>query len=275
MSGMTFLRAVLIAPLMMLWTVQAQADARLSVLVDVLRLPEAAQILRQEGLAYGDDLNTDMLAGQGGAGWDHQVKAIYDTQRMVELVRADLGANLQGEALEQTIDFFASDLGRKIVGLENSARDAIQDAEVESLARDRFAAVEGTEDARLALITAFVTSGDMVERNVTSALNSNYQFMRGLVEGDGLDMTEEEMLSDVMGEVDAIREDTRGWLFGYLMMAYHPLSDDELKAYIAFSETPAGQALNRGLFDGFGKAYEDISYALGRAVALNMTAEEL
>jgi len=34
-------------------------------------------------------------------------------------------------------------------------------------------------------------------------------------------------------------------------------------------------ALNRALFDGYGAAYAEISYALGRAIALNMVAEEL
>jgi hypothetical protein len=60
-----------------------------------------------------------------------------------------------------------------------------------------------------------------------------------------------------------------------MLMAYSPLEDAELETYITFAMTPAGQALNRALFTGFGKAYEDISYALGRAVALNMTAQDL
>lgn len=115
----------------------------------------------------------------------------------------------------------------------------------------------------------------MVERNVTTALNSNFQFMRGLADGDALDVSEDQMLADVTAEAEAIREDTEGWLYGYLLMAYSPLTDAQLQSYIDFSSTPAGQAVNRGLFSGFGAAYEDISYALGRAVALNMTARDL
>ena len=44
---------------------------------------------------------------------------------------------------------------------------------------------------------------------------------------------------------------------------------------VTFSQSEAGLALNRGFFEGFDPHYEDISYALGRAVALNATAEEL
>ena len=268
-------RAFLLWLLLLALALPAHADARLSVLVDVLRLDEIAVILRDEGLDSAEDLNADMLNGQGGAGWQVQVEAIYDPARIVEAVRQALGQELSGEELEQAIDFFASDLGSQIIALENSARVAIRDPDVEQAARLRFAELSQTDDPRLAMLRRLVADGDMLERNVTTAMNSNFQFMRGLADGNGLDMSEEEMLADVNGEAEAIREDTEGWLFGYLLMSYSPLSDEQMQAYIDFGNTAAGQAMNRGLFDGFGAAYEDISYALGRAVALNMTAQEL
>ena len=268
-------RALLLWPLMLALALPAHADARLSALVDVLRLPQIASILRDEGLTRAEDLNIEMLNGRGGAGWHIQIEAIYDPTRIVEAVRATLDAELQGEALEQTIDFFASDLGGRIIDLENSARQAIQDPDIEDAARTRYAELADTADVRLEMLRVFVTDGDMIERNVTTAMNANYQFLRGLSEGNGVNMSEDEILSDVVGEIEVIRADTTGWLYGYLLMAYSPLTDAELQAYIDFGQTPAGQALNRALFDGFGAAYQDISYALGRAVALNMTAQEL
>lgn len=267
--------ALLLWPLLLALALPAHADARLSVLVDVLRLNEIAAILRDEGVTSAEDLNADMLDGQGGAGWQVQVEAIYAPGRIVEAVRDALGRELQGEALEQAIDFFASDLGGRIIALENSARVAIQDPDVEATARLRYAELSQTADPRLELLRGFVADGDMVGRNVTTAMNSNFQFLRGLADGNGLNMSEDEMLADVTGDAEMIREDTESWLFGYLLMAYSPLTDAQLQSYIDFGRTPAGQAVNRGLFGGFGVAYEDISYALGRAVAVNMTAEEL
>ena len=84
-----------------------------------------------------------------------------------------------------------------------------------------------------------------------------------------------EMLADVAQQQEEIAQDTRGWLYGYLLLAYSPLEDAELDRYIAFAQSDAGRSLNTALFEGFGTAYEDVSYALGRAVALNMVAEEL
>ncbi|WP_370401383.1 hypothetical protein [Sulfitobacter sp. JB4-11] len=269
-------RSLLLWPLLlMMLAAPVLADARMTVLVDVLKLREAAEILRIEGVETADELDLEMLDGQGGASWQIQVDAIYDTDRMVETVRAALERELQGDLLEEVIRFYSENPGARIVTLENTARDAIRDPAVEEAARARFAELDGSDDPRLGLIAELVASGDMVDRNVTNAMNANVQFLRGLVDGDAAEMTEEDMLSSVSGDLDEMTDDTRSWLFGYMLLAYSPLETSEIEDYLAFSRTPAGEALNRALFDGFGRSYEDISYALGRAVALNMLAEEL
>ncbi len=269
-------RSIFLAPVLLVINASVLwADARMSVLVDVLKLREAAAILAAEGVDQAQALNEDMLGGQGGAGWALQVEHIYEPSRMVELVRAELQAELAGEALEAVIAFYDSELGTEIVELENAARVAIQDPEVEDAARMRYATLLEEDDERLKLVTELIDSGDMISLNVTSAMNSDVQFYKGLADGDAIEMSEAEILDDVVGGLEEVTEDTTSWLSSYMLLAYHPLSDEELQTYIAFSETGPGQALNRALFAGFGKAFEDISYALGRAVALNSLAEEL
>ena len=58
-------------------------------------------------------------------------------------------------------------------------------------------------------------------------------------------------------------------------MAYGPLSDSEMQAYLDFSETEAGQALNGALFDGFDAMYREIYFALGLSVAEALQSSEL
>ncbi len=60
-----------------------------------------------------------------------------------------------------------------------------------------------------------------------------------------------------------------------MLLAYRPLSEPELEAYIVFSETDAGQALNGALFDGFDAMYLFISHALGVQVAQAGTYSDL
>ncbi|EEB84311.1 DUF2059 domain-containing protein [Roseobacter sp. GAI101] len=267
--------SLFIAPLFWLLATPLWADARGAVLVDVLKIEEVAHILQAEGIANAETLNQDMLGGKGGAGWQLQVAAIYRPERIVEMLRTRLDTELQGDQREEVIAFFASDTGAEIIALENAARAAIGDEDIETAARQRYAEIEGSDDARLAQIKALVDSGDMINRNVTAAMNSNYQFMRGLAEGGAIQMNESEMLADSAAQLDEITADTTAWLYGYLLLAYSPLENDALDQYLEFSRTNAGLALNRALFDGFGAAYEDISYALGRAVALNMVAQDL
>ena len=253
----------------------AQGTARVTLLMDALKMAEMMQIVRTEGLDYARDLNADMLDGQGSGFWASQVDRTYDIHRMSETTRAGLANALQGSDMDATLAFFQTPAGERIVALENAARGAMGDDDIEEIARQYYRDLAQDGGNRLDLIRAFVTANDLLERNVSGALTSNYQFFRGLSDGNAFDMSEDEMIAEVWAQEEEIRADTEEWLMGYLLMAYQPLSDEELEAYIAFSRTDAGQALNRGLFDGFNAMYTDISYALGRAVALELAASEL
>lgn len=269
------MRHLLAASLIIFSALPLWSDARHTVLMDVLKIRELSSILHEEGLAFGATLNAEWLEDQGGPAWAGQVVRIYDPEKISEGIRAGLEPALQGEVLEDTITFFASDLGTKIITLENSARSAMSDNAVEEEARTRFAELQSGTDPRLAQINRMIDAGDLINRNVTSALNSNYNFLRALVDGDVYMMSDDEILSDVMSERDEIAADTLNWLGAFMILAYSPLTIEELTLYADFSTTEAGKALNSGFFAGFDPLYEDISYALGRAMALNMAAEEL
>jgi hypothetical protein len=269
------MRGLISALCLSLWALPLWADARMSVLVDVLKLAEVANILVQEDQAYAQELNEDMLDGKGGAAWQLQVDAILNEARMVEQVRGALEARLEGKLLEDAIAFYASDLGTRIIQFENTGRLAFSDPDIEDAARDRYLELQDGSDPRLMAIRRLVDGGDMIDLNITGTLSANYQFRRGMADGGVLNMSDDEILADVAAQTDQVSEDTSIWLFSFMLLAYSPLSDAELESYIAFSATPAGQALNTALFDGFGASYEDISYGLGRAIALNMGAQEL
>lgn len=269
------MRAWVLAPLLWLLALPVWADARMTVLVDLLELRQAAVILSDEGQAQAETLNQEMLGGQGGPGWQMQVESIHDAGRMLETVRRAMEETMTPVEVEQAIDFYSTALGGRIVGLENAGRAAIADPEVEQIARANYGVLAGDHDPRVALIGQLIDAADMIDRNVSTALNSNYQFLRGMRDGGAMEDSDEELLADVGADLDAVTEDTSVWMHSYLLLAYHPLREAEIAQYTEFAETPAGRALNRALFDGFGRAYEDISYGLGRALALNMVAESL
>lgn len=253
----------------------ASADARLTVLTDALRLGEVVAIMREEGLDYAGDIDRDMLAGQGGAFWRAQVDQVYDYNRMVETVRGALESNLDTQARDAAVAFFDTVLGQQIVELENAGRAAMQEEAVEEAAGARCRNPVTEDEAHLALIDRFIAANDLIERNVTGALSSNFRFFEGLVDGEMLEMTEADILAQVYTQEDDIRTETEDWLCGYLLLAYRPLPLEDLRVYVEFYDTAPGRALNAALFEGYETMYRDISYALGRAVALNAAGDDI
>jgi len=255
----------------------ADRAADLEALTDALGLPEVVEIMREEGLVHGEELARDMFPGRAGGGWDRTVSRIYDADAMQATVAGQLDRVLYDEDIGPLLDFFQSDRGRRIIAYEVSARRALMDDDIEEAARETFRAMQQDEHPRLDLIEAFVEVNDLVGSNVMGAMNSNYAFYLGLADGDALpsSMTEGDILSEVWAQEDEIRVDTEEWVYSYLAMAYKPLEDADLEAYIALSSSEEGQALNRALFDGFDEMYNAISRAMGSAAARMLASEDI
>jgi hypothetical protein len=132
-------------------------------------------------------------------------------------------------------------------------------------------------DPRMGLIRRLADAGDLVEMNVAGALTGNLAFLQGLAREGlyGEKVDDEQMMSDVWSQEDQVRTDTETWLFPYLAFAYQPLSDADLEAYIAFSETVAGERLNAALFVAFDGVFQQVSYDLGRAAGRAMQGSDI
>lgn len=254
--------------------VPAAADEAVKQLTRALRLTEVVSILRDEGLAYGRTLDSDMLDGDGGAYFAARVSDIYDPDRMHRIMSETMAEAMgRADIVEATV-FFDSPLGQTIIALENSARRAFSDPAIEDLARNR-AAASDLDQPRARMIAEYIEVNDLIERNVDGALSADYAFYRGLAAGNGTRQDDRMILSDLWEQRDQTRAETTEWLFGFLTMAYQPLSDAELRDNIEFSLSEAGTALNRALFDGFDRLYDTISFELGQAVAFELTASDL
>ena len=254
--------------------VTAQAQAQVSIAMDLLKIAELVNIMRIEGTDYAETLNEEMLNGQGGPVWVEQVNGIYNADQMSEVVRRDL-ATLSDAHLRQINQFYASNLGSQVVELEMAGRRAMMQDELKNLAQDAYQTALAENPETLDAVHTIARVGDMVERNVTAALTANYRFYLGMVEGGAFVLTQDEMLAQAWDQEDEVRRETFSWLMGYLMLSYQPLDDAETKQLVDFVQTPAGRALNAAIFAGFSTMYADISYALGRAVALNMVGSDL
>jgi len=260
------------------WATAQQANPDTSAaLFDALGLPEMLEIMRQEGIGYGEEIGTDLFADRTNAQWTDIVSQIYDVDRMTAEVAAELDAALVGDDVGAMVTFFTSEPGRTIVSLEVSARRALLDEAVEKASKEAAALAMMDETDRYGLVKSYVETNDLIETNVVGAMNSNYAFYIGLMQGGAFpaELTEDQILTDVWSQEPEIRANTTEWVYSFLMMAYQPLSDAELETYIAFSESDAGQDLNDALFAAFDGMFEDISRQLGFASSQFMIGDEI
>lgn len=248
-------------------------------LAAMLRLGELAGIVQAEGADYGDQLRQEMFPDRGGAEWPAIVARIYDPERLSGELTRVLERELSGrpDVLRAAEEFFGSPAGRKIVALEIEARRALLDDAAEQAAKDAYAEMETRGPARLDALRRFVEANDLVEMNVMGALNANLAFYKGMASGGAFtdEMSEDDMLGEVWSQEDQVRSDTEDWLWPYLALAYQPLSDEEMQAYQAFSETAEGRALNAALFTAFDASFVRISGELGRAVSRMVQGEDI
>jgi len=255
----------------------AAAKAEVAPLLDALGLNELLPIMRAEGLAYSEELALDMFPGRGGPRWESLVDRIYGVERMSEIMTTEMARDLDSAEIAPVMEFFTSELGRRIVRLEISAREALLEPSVEDASKSALAVMRERDDPRLEVLERFVQANDLIESNVVGALNSNWAFYQGLDAGGAFQgaLSEQEMLADVWEQEPMIRADTTDWVFSYLAMAYQPLSDEEIDLYTALSNTPEGEALNTALFAAFDRMFTTISRDLGLAAATFMMGEDI
>ena len=252
-----------------------ETQAQFEALLNALQIEETVHVMHDEGVAYGKEVGADMLPDADAVSWQRVVNRIHDADKMRALVERGFADALAGEDLKPMLDFLQTPRGQNIVGLEIAARRAFLDGAVEEAARDRLEQRRDENAPVLEQISQLIRDSDLIERNVTGALNSNLMFYNGLVDGGALEMSQDDILSDVWSQEDTVREDARDWMNAFLLMAYEPLEPEDLQAYVEFYRTPAGRVLNRAMFDAFNRMYEELSYILGRAVARHMQSEKL
>ncbi|WP_430464747.1 DUF2059 domain-containing protein [Tabrizicola sp.] len=234
-----------------------------------LNMAEVMAVLREEGIAGSADLAEDLPNGLRDPVWAGAVLQIYDVAQMEAVFNRAFAAQLEAEpeAVAAATAFFRSEIGQRVLGLELAARRALMDEAVEAAAAEAHRDLAVQNPKRQALLDRFVAANDLVESNVMGALNANLAFLRGLAEGGGEDfvLPEADMLAQVWSAEPEVRAEMTDWLFPFLTLAYQPLSDAELTAYVEFSETPAGQRVNAAMFQAFDAVFNGISRDLGRA----------
>lgn len=259
--------------------VAGAVSPEVATLSETMKIAGVMEAMRAEGLDYAKTLEEQMFPGKGGAQWQTAVGLIYDPATMRKSFDAALSAELasEPEAIAKMTAFFGSELGQRILTLELASRAALMDDDTKEAAKLTVEDMTAAKDPRLQVYDAFEKTNDLIESNVAGGLNANLAFFQGMAEAGGFakDMSEDEMLSEVWSQEADVRMQSGEWLYSYMVLAYQPLSDADMAAYQAFSETPEGKILNRATFVAFDRLFTAISHDLGRAAAKQMLAQDI
>ena len=258
---------------------QLQSLTPVAQLSQTLKIAEILAVMRDEGLSHSAEMEANLFPGQGGAAWQTIVAQIYDLEKLQALFDVALEKSLT-ENTETTADiaaFFGSDLGQRVISLEIEARRTLLDDVAEAAAAKAWGQLQDDKSPRVGQIDRFAKLNDLIESNVMGAMNANLAFYRGMADAGAFNaqMTEEQMLADVWGQEPDLRKETVDWLFPFLALAYQPLSDDDLDAYIVFSESNAGKQANAAIFAAFDAVFLKISNQLGHAAARIMAGQNI
>ena len=266
------MRLLTLIPALLFWVAPAFASEKVERLALAMHLMQAMDIIVDEGDTQRQELDKTLLDNSGGEFFEAQVEDIFDPVWMRNRMTDAFEVGLTDAQLDQAIVFFESDLGQTIITLENSARRAFLDETIEDMAREAYENAS-KDDVHYELVDEFIQVNDLIDLNVQGALSADYNFFKGLKYGPSSD--DAELLAQLLAEQDAVTADTTSWVYSFLLMAYAPLDETQMREYIAFSRTETGKALNDALFDGFDRMFDGISFRLGEAVAQVLNAPDL
>ncbi len=255
----------------------AETAPEIRTLLEDMGFYAVLEVMAAEGTDAAPDVEADMFPGRGGSAWAAVVSNIYATDRIVADFEAALPLEmLTPEIVAELQAFYDTELGARVAAGELAARQSLMEPGIEEGAEELARQRAEQDHPRIGLLTEFIAVNDLVEHNVSGALNSNFAFYRGLSDGGAFaaEIPEQLMLAEVWAQEAEIRTETTEWLYAYQTLAYEDLSDEEMRAYIDLTATEAGQVLNTVLFRAFAEMFDAISYDLGVAAAHFISGEE-
>lgn len=257
----------------------AQTDRAPDDVMDALRIGEVAAILEREAVATSSDLVEGLVPQARHGGWARIVARINDADRVEARLRETFAETLEPDAVAPILAFFDTALGARIIGLELSAREVLTTPGVEEAAAERFQEAVANDAPQVPQVEAFIDANDLIDSNVIGALNANAAFLEGMQDsgasGLGAFVPEGDIRQEVWRQEPQIREGTISWVTAFVSLAYDPLPSDDFDAYIAFSQSDAGQALNQALFAAFDEVFVATARETGAALAGMLMSEDL
>lgn len=239
-----------------------------------MQLGALADVVAREIARVPDPLSP-LPEGIPDAGWARIAARIATPGRIALGLRRGIASALaaRGDApaasLSAALAFWTSDLGRRAMALQLSARAALAEPAAEAAARAAFAEATARADPRAAQITRLVAAAHLVDPAVALSLNASLAMLRGLRDGGGMARppTDEALTAGLAAQEPMLRAELAGWIEALLYLSCAGLNDAEVEVLIAATATPGAHDLAALVGRGAEAALTDVAGALGLASA--------
>ncbi|MDX1635925.1 MAG: DUF2059 domain-containing protein [Marinobacter sp.] len=191
-----------------------------------------------QGLSQTGQLNPIVKAGISG-----MMTQAFDSTRMRRQVAQDLDQGMSQQALARVNDWYQSPLGEKVAALEARAAMPAAWRVIEEQGSALVSRYQGSERARL--FSDFDRASRATESAVDTAVAIQVGFATAMAAFNGAVVDTEVVRQRVESQRTMLRGMVEQQVYAGYLYTYEQLSNEELREYIRFMKTEAGDRFNR------------------------------
>lgn len=195
----------------------------------------------------------------------HAFSNAYAPTRLAADIAAELPAGLKQDAAQEALKWFESDLGRKITALEDASSKAAADPATLEQAQELY---QRLSPRRIERYQRLIKASDVAESSAQLVIDTAIGTTYGVASTTG--STTPPNLDEIRTEISRKREDMveqlRGQFSVLFASAYQSLPESELDEYLAFVESPSGQAFHKAMAAAIDRALIKAAREAGKQI---------
>jgi hypothetical protein len=209
-----------------------------------------------------------LSASDFGSDWTRLSRSVFDKGKMRELALEILTQTLEDDALGHAADFYASDLGQRLVAAENAAH-LVEESETKQIAGQRIIAeLVKSGSTRVALYHRMGQAIDAAGSGLKSVQEIQFRFLMaasaaGIIE---LQLDAQGLRALQRDQESEMRMSMRASNLAASAYTYQGFSDADLKLYVEALETPLMQRvyelLNAVQFEITANRFEELAFRM-------------
>jgi hypothetical protein len=196
-----------------------------------------------ESIRLSADAAPQMLGLQAedfGSEWKRLVSEVFETELMHDMAIDILGKTLSDDLLTHAADFYASDLGQRLVVVENSSHMVEEDGLKEESGGQIIAGLKGIGSPRVAILERLNDASGSEDTSLRSIQEVQIRFLlaaagAGVIE---LQMDEPDLREAMKSQEPELRQNLRQSALEGAAYTYQAFSDAEMVAYAEALENP-------------------------------------